>query len=97
MGIKYHGKLAEEHPNGSRSFRTDDPYATLSKVENCPCEDGERRNAFPTAYPDTFFSIPACVYVGKKTVSGFLAFGEEGYRFIVVRGRTNSALIKEPS
>jgi hypothetical protein len=98
MGIKYRaGTEFVQHPNGSRSFRTPDAYATLAKVENCPCEDGKRRNAFATAYPDTFFSVPACVYVGKKTVAGFLASDEDGYRFIVVETGKNAALIKKAS
>jgi hypothetical protein len=75
-------------------FRTADPFASVAKVENCSCEDGVRRTAFATAEPDTFFSIPACVYVGKKTVGGFLASDEDGWRFIVVKTGVNAMLIK---
>lgn len=49
------------------------PFASLAKVTNAICEDGKQRNAFVTAEPDTFFSVPARVYVKGKTVSGFLS------------------------
>ena len=83
------------HPNGSRVYRTADPFASVARVENCPCEDGVRRTAFATAEADTFFSIPACVYVGPKTVSGFLTCDDEGWRFVVNKFGKNAALIKE--
>lgn len=96
MGIKYkHGGQFKEWPNGTREFRTADPYATLAKVENVLCDDGKRRNAFATAYPDTFFTIPACVYVGKKTVAGILTRDEDGWKFTVLRSGKNAALIPE--
>lgn len=101
MGIKYSSKrLGEptEHKNGSRSFRTADPFASLAKVENCPCEDGKRRTVHATAEPDTFFSIPAVTYVGRKSVAGFLSLdGEEGYRFAVYSRGKNAALIPAKS
>lgn len=99
MGLKFStrsGKPATDgtvHPNGSRSYRTADPFASVARIENCPCEDGVCRTAFATAEADTFFSIPACVYVGKKTVSGFLTYDEEGYRFVVNQMGKNAELI----
>ncbi len=97
MGLKY--KLSTPdgvvHPNGSRVFRTPDAFASLAKVENCPCEDGVRRNAFATAEPEGFFVVPACVYVGKKTVAGRLVNDESGWRFEVLAEGRNAGLLKE--
>ena len=97
MGLKYSSRTATEfyssYPNGSRSYRTADPFASVARVENCPCEDGGRRTAFATAEADTFFSVPACTYVGKKTVGGFLTFDEEGWRFVVTMEGKNAHLI----
>lgn len=96
MGIKHRpGTDFTEHPNGSRCYRTSDPFASVAKVENCPCEDGKRRNVFATAEPDTFFSIPACVYVGRKTVSGHLMMNDNGWKFIVDRGSKNAELMEK--
>ncbi len=96
MGLKY--RLSSADPtiylNGSRVYCTPGPFASVAKVENCPCEDGVRRNAFATAEPDTFFSIPACVYVGKKTVGGFLSSDDDGWKFITYSYGKNAGLIK---
>jgi hypothetical protein len=108
MGIKYRAAAEfTEAPNGSRCFRTPDPFASVAKVENCPCEDGVRRNAFATAEPDTFFSIPACVYVSPsprmgrreagaqtKTVGGFLSSDDDGWKFTAYSHGKNADLIK---
>lgn len=95
MGIKYRASTCfTEHPNGSRCYRTADPFASVAKVENCSCEDGKRRNAFATAEPDTFFSIPACVYVGSKTVGGFLSSDDNGWTFTAYSYGKNAGLIK---
>jgi hypothetical protein len=95
MGIKHRAsEHYTEHPNGSRAFYTPGPFASVAKVERCPCEDGVRRNAFATAEADTFFSVPACVYVGKKTVGGYLASDEDGWKFITYSHGKNAWLIK---
>lgn len=101
MGIKHrHATSYRTHQNGSMAFYTPGPFASLAKVEDCPCEDGVRRTAHATAEADTFFSIPACVYVTVarkcKTVSGFLSHNEEGWRFTVDRGGVNQALVTAP-
>lgn len=99
MGVKYSRSTAAlfaTHPNGSKEHRTPGPFNSLAKVEACPCEDGVARTAHATAEPDTFFSIPACVYVGRKTVSGFLSSDESGWRFTVDRGSVNQALVPAP-
>lgn len=98
MGIKHRwggcNAAHHDHPNGSRSFYdvSAEGYESLAKVENCPCEDGVKRTAHATAEADTFFSVPACIYVGKKTVGGFLASDDDGWRFVVVTG-TNAGLV----
>ena len=109
MGIKHHGKPdGVIYKNGSRCFRTVDNFAGVSKVENCPCEDGIRRTVHATAEPDTFFSIPACVYLNppttrgraepgarSKTVGGFLTTDEDGWKFIAYSYGKNAGLIKK--
>jgi hypothetical protein len=97
VGIKHHPTEAgDATPNGSRPHynRHDGGYLSLAKVEGCPCEDGVARTAHATAEADTFFTIPACVYVGRKTVGGFLTSGEDGWHFTVYRSGRNAALIK---
>jgi hypothetical protein len=96
VGMKYHasGELTA-HENGSRAYYTAGPFKSLAKVTDCPCEDGVRRTAFATAEPNTFFTIPACVYVGKKTVGGFLSSGEDGWKFIAYADGKNANLIKK--
>lgn len=48
-------------------------YAVPVKAENVLCGDGKRRTVrFRASGPDTFFSIPGSVKVGRKTVSGFV-------------------------
>jgi hypothetical protein len=95
MGLKFSvaAETFTEHPNGSRSFLTPDAFGSVARVERCPCEDGRARNAFATAEADTFFTIPACVYVGKKTVSGFLTRDEQGWEFTVNQQGKNASLI----
>lgn len=96
MGIKYHPSAHyTEHANGSRVYRTEGPFCSVAKVERCPCEDGVARNAFATAEPDTFFSIPAVVYVQSKSVSGFLTCDDDGWKFVAYSYGKNAALIKK--
>lgn len=49
------------------------PFGSLRKVTNVLCEDGKFRNAHIVSEPDTYFSIPAVVYVKGKTVRGFVS------------------------
>ena len=54
-----------------------DPFSgNLVRANGALCADGKRRNAFPShdGYGDTFFSIPAFVYVGKTRVYGFITY-----------------------
>ena len=99
MGIKHHPTSAEPvvHPNGSRAFynQGDGCYRSVAKVEGCPCEDGALRTAHATAEADSFWSVPACVYVGRKTVGGQLLSGMEGWTFVVDRNGRNAALIEK--
>lgn len=98
MGIKHRYGICSiaytEHPNGSRCFHTGDSFASVAKVERCPCEDGITRTAHATAEADTFFSIPACVYVGRKTVGGFLTCDDDGWRFVAAVTGKNAGLIR---
>jgi hypothetical protein len=45
---------------------------TLSRVKGAVCVDGARRTAYVTSEPDTWFSLPARVNVGKRSVRGWL-------------------------
>ena len=96
MGLKF--RVSDEHftegLNGSRCYYTPLPFRSVAKVERCPCEDGVRRTAFATAEADTFFSVPACVYVGRKTVGGFISHDAQGWRFTAYGCGKNAALIK---
>lgn len=85
----------------SALVRSDSLYgADLVKAEGALCPDGKRRNAFPSGNgnADTFSSIPAFVYVGRKRVYGFVTLGaaergEETVKFVPHADRKNAALI----
>ena len=48
-------------------------YSTLKAVRKALCPDGKRRYVKITGQPDTMFSVPGQVKVGKKTVTGFVS------------------------
>jgi len=55
----------------------------VKAIRKCPCEDGVARTAYIAGQPDTYFSVPAIVNVGKVSVTGFVAITTEaGYYFI---------------
>jgi hypothetical protein len=54
---------------------------TLARIIGAVCDDNQRRTAYITGEPDTFFSVPARVYVGKRSVSGWLGVEDGLYRF----------------
>lgn len=54
---------------------------TLSKVEDCPCEDGKARTVYVTGHPDTYFSVPAATRVRGQYVAGFISYDDAGPRF----------------
>lgn len=86
----------------------DGPFSgNLIKAEGALCPDGTRRNAFPSGggIADTFFSIPAFVYVGRTRVYGYVTVETVGgftvdlpddpatVKFIPYRYRKNAALV----
>jgi hypothetical protein len=89
------------------SYRYRFGMQSFAKVTNAICEDGIQRNAHVTAEADTFFSLPAKVYVKGKTVAGFLTRSTlEGWstptdddpavwRFIAYSYRKNGHLIEK--
>jgi len=97
MGMKYRASTTNfrDDPNGSRVYYTDGPFSSIAKIERCLCEDGIHRTAQATAEPDTFFTIPACVYIQSKTVAGFVTHTEDGWKFITDTQRKNASLIKK--
>jgi len=54
---------------------------SLARVKGAVCEDGQQRTAYVTGEPDTWFSIPARVNVGKRSVSGWLGCEDGLWRF----------------
>ncbi len=78
-----------KYPNGSESVLSPGPWAQLTKVLNCPCEDGVKRTVHNIGIPDTFFSAPGRVYAKGKTVAGFITCDEDGYRFVAYKYRKN--------
>lgn len=54
---------------------------TLARIIGAVCDDNQRRTAYITGEPDTFFSVPARVNVGKRSVSGWLGVEDGLYRF----------------
>jgi hypothetical protein len=53
---------------------------TLAKVSNCPTPDGPR-TVYITGEPDTYFSVPAACYVGRRYVRGYVTGTEDGPEF----------------
>jgi hypothetical protein len=62
---------------------------TLAKVTNCRLANlaGDmRRTVYVTGEADTWFSIPACCYIGGKRVTGYLTGdGDSDGKSIVFR------------
>jgi hypothetical protein len=54
---------------------------TLARVKGAACGDGVPRTAYVTGEPDTFFSIPARVNVGKRSVRGWLGCDDGRWTF----------------
>lgn len=59
---------------------------TLSKVEDCPCEDGKARTVYITGQPCTWFSVPAATRVRGQYVSGFVTYDDAGPKFVAFKG-----------
>lgn len=65
----------QEYTESALLYRLPAIYGGLIKAENALCEDGKRRNAYPShkgGHADTFFSVPAYVYVGRTRVYGYV-------------------------
>lgn len=56
--------------------------SSLARIKNAVCEDGSLRTAYITDSPDTFFSVPARVNVGKRSVTGFVTVEDDLWKFI---------------
>ena len=54
---------------------------TLARVKGAVCDDGMRRTAYITGEADTWFSLPARVNVGKRSVKGWLGCDDGLWRF----------------
>jgi len=74
------------------------PFCMVTRIDGVLCSDGKRRRASCTSHPDTFFSIPATVNVGKRTVSGFVWISDGLYSFTRnAEGKNADALPAWPS
>jgi hypothetical protein len=54
---------------------------SLARIKGAVCDDGIRRTAYITGEPDTWFSIPARVNVGKRSVRGWLGCEDGLWQF----------------
>jgi hypothetical protein len=76
------GEAPQTWPNGTwleaEAFAY--PNDTFTRRAYATMPDGTKR-VIMCKVPDTFFSIPARVRLGKKTVKGFLSTDEEGLKF----------------
>jgi hypothetical protein len=80
--LKFRVDAEEENEHGQTIGRTHwIGGPSLARVKGAVCDDGQRRTAYVTGEPDTFFSIPARVNVGKRSVSGWLGCEDNLYRF----------------
>lgn len=72
------------------------PWHRMVAVKHALCADGRRRYARITGEPDTYFSVPAAVKVGGKSVSGFIAQveGEDDLEFCAYTYGKNGALLQ---
>ena len=85
--------------NGHRVTMDAGPWrAGIQTVTRVWCADYVARTAHMTGYPDSYSTVPACVFVKGKTVTGHIFVtsadnGEPVYRFTA--GGKNKALIGE--
>jgi hypothetical protein len=65
------------------------------KATDVLCQDGKRRNAWPThdGIADTFFSIPAHVYAKGRRVYGYITSDENDVRFVAYTYRKHHTLV----
>ena len=78
MAIEYwpDPKTATVNEFGQTVIRTSYPFSALARVIGAVCADGKRRTARIHKEADTYWTVPARVSVGKKTVTGFVYFQE---------------------
>lgn len=61
------------------------------------CADGRARRALVANHADTFFTVPARVSVGGKTVTGFLWIDDGVTKFTANSWLKNAALLQWPT
>jgi hypothetical protein len=73
-------------PNGAIGHRPGGPFDCLgpyARVRNCPVDGATiRLTAYATAYPDTFFSVPACTRRRGRYIGGFFTIRDDGIVFV---------------
>lgn len=56
--------------------------SSLARIKGAVCDDGQRRTAYITGEPDTFYSIPARVNDGwLRSITGWLGCEDGLWRF----------------
>lgn len=83
---KFAARERFDFSNGAIGYRPGGPMDCLgpwAKVKNCPIDGfpGLRLTAYATAYPDTFFSIPACTRYRGQYIGGFFIQEDGGAVF----------------
>ena len=79
-------KTARTNADGSITFYTSFPFASLAKIKNCLCADGSRRTVEITGEAETVWTVPARTWVDGKTISGFVSWKNESPCF-TARGK----------
>jgi len=54
---------------------------TVARIRNCRCDDNVNRTAYVTGEPDTFFTLPARVNIGKQSLKGYLTVKDGLWEF----------------
>lgn len=73
MRFVYDPSSANTAENGAVVYYTPGAFRSLSRIENCPCDDNKRRTVHITGEPDTAYTTPACTKANGKTVSGYIS------------------------
>lgn len=83
----------QKNAAGQSVWFTPFPFRSLARVDRVRCADGKDRTAWISGGADTFFSVPARVYVSGKTVTGFVWLRGEEWAFTPNAWRKNASLL----
>lgn len=103
MGQKFYAHPTDTFtwPNGAIGHRDGSPFGGLgpyAKVQNCPIHGTDQRlTCYATAYPDTYWTVPACTQKRHKHVPGHFELSDGGITFHVAPSHQHLFDIKEPA